>query len=216
MKKKHVILPAAAFILAGLSGCGNNGETAVQDRNTQITQPIGYYSNERHEANRNGKIVNSGDNDGPVVEILDHSLGAETVRQRNGFSRDDQNYHGHLGLNNERKPRTSYYVGYEGELVGNITNTVEGINNVNAARTVIHENAAIIGVVLEDDGQKKRTEAEIIDAVRVYTRDRPTKVLFGESQYNRLKVIDNDLREGGMREQIDLDMDNVLRSIQNR
>ncbi len=40
--------------------------------------PVGYYSNENHENNGgNAVLLDGADNDGPVTEIMDHSLGAE-------------------------------------------------------------------------------------------------------------------------------------------
>jgi len=64
----------------GLAGCGND-ESAVQDRNTERVQPFGYYSNENHENGGNVRILD--DNDGPITEMMDHSLGNERTNDSN-------------------------------------------------------------------------------------------------------------------------------------
>ena len=62
----------------GLTGCGNDDETALQDKQTERTTPVGYYSNEKHESNGGNAILLDGsDNDGPAIEIMDHTWGVE-------------------------------------------------------------------------------------------------------------------------------------------
>ena len=79
MSKKLVLLPITAALTFGLVGCNQNEAT---DRNqSNISQPFGYYSNENHNNGGNAKIYN--ENDGPLVEIMDHSFGEEGQRSRN-------------------------------------------------------------------------------------------------------------------------------------
>jgi spore cortex protein len=123
--KKQWLLPVAAVMSFGLTGCGN--DESAQDRYTDSAQPIGYYSNENHKGG-NARLLN--DNDGPLIEMMDHSVGDEdrdnraqkarvlqdrdkngapknpttplANRDKNFFERDnrfsetDVNYHGHL------------------------------------------------------------------------------------------------------------------------
>ena len=65
------------ILLVGLVGCGNGDQTA-KDGRTNEPLSVGYYSNENHE-NKGGNAVllDGADNDGPVTEIMDHSLGTE-------------------------------------------------------------------------------------------------------------------------------------------
>ncbi len=57
-------------------------ETA-KDGRTDATLSIGYYSNEKHE-NKGGNAVllDGADNDGPVTEIMDHSLGQNEYKSK--------------------------------------------------------------------------------------------------------------------------------------
>ncbi|WP_187118813.1 YhcN/YlaJ family sporulation lipoprotein [Bacillus marasmi] len=83
MNKKRFLIPVIGFLSIGLAGCGND-ESAVQDRNTKRVQPFGYYSNENHNNGGNVQILDENDNDGPLTEIMDHSLGTEGATGRNG------------------------------------------------------------------------------------------------------------------------------------
>jgi spore cortex protein len=69
------MIPLCAIMTVGLSGCaGNPNRVNVNDMNQN---PVGYYSNENH---RNGL---GSDNDGPITEWADHTLGAEGKIQNN-------------------------------------------------------------------------------------------------------------------------------------
>jgi spore cortex protein len=69
------MIPLTAVMLIGLTGCaGNNKNAGVNDNNQNFARPIGYYSNENHPNNGNGLMA---DNDGPLTELMDHTLGAE-------------------------------------------------------------------------------------------------------------------------------------------
>jgi len=62
-------------MLIGLAGCADNNRAGVNnDRNQNQARPMGYYSNENHPNGGNGLMT---DNDGPLTEMMDHSLGAE-------------------------------------------------------------------------------------------------------------------------------------------
>ena len=80
----HQILKKSSIVVGlmiGLTGCNTNDETALQDKRTERTTPIGYYSNENHEKSGNGGnaiILEGSDNDGPAVEIMDNTLGRES------------------------------------------------------------------------------------------------------------------------------------------
>lgn len=77
MSKKLVLLPITAALTFSLVGCSQDEAT---NGNQQISQPFGYYSNENHNGGGNARIYN--ENDGPLVEIMDHSLGEEGQRSR--------------------------------------------------------------------------------------------------------------------------------------
>ena len=65
------------ILLVSLVGCGKADQTAKNGR-TNEPLSVGYYSNENHENNGGNAILLDGaDNDGPITEMMDHSLGAE-------------------------------------------------------------------------------------------------------------------------------------------
>lgn len=72
-------------MMVGLSGCaGNQNRANVNDTNQNSLRPVGYYSNENH---RNGL---GSDNDGPIREWADHTLGAEGKIQNDQMRRQLQ------------------------------------------------------------------------------------------------------------------------------
>jgi spore cortex protein len=81
--KKQWMIPLSALLTIGLSGCATNDQ-AEGDKNHNAARPIGYYSNENHKNNRSGWPA---DNDGPVPELMDHSLGLERTNA-NSSSRE--------------------------------------------------------------------------------------------------------------------------------
>ncbi|MEW9107929.1 MAG: YhcN/YlaJ family sporulation lipoprotein [Cytobacillus gottheilii] len=217
MNKKRALIPFAALVSLGLTACGTNGDTAVQDRNTEVTQPMGYYSNEHHEDEDRGnaRLLTSNDNDGPIVEMMDHSLGEERGHQRDGtYSRADRNYHKHLG-DPVKTPRSSYYQSYDGSAAEKISKAASNVENVKDAQALLHENDIVIAALLENQNNDAETKKSIQQAVRPLTGDRSIHIVTNESQYHRIKVLNNDLKDGGMREQIDLDVENLFRDLNN-
>lgn len=217
------------IISLGLAGCGANDESAGQQRYTDRTQPIGYYSNEHHQnKGGNARILDGADNDGTLTEIMDHTLGEEGQYGRNNqqghtpqrvsdnrepylFSRDDANFHGHLGY--DKRASNSYYEAYNGEMVEKINQAAAGVNNVNDVQSVVNGNYVIIAANLNDASRKKATIADIKQAVQPFTNGKTTKIVTDSSTFNRLKVIDNDLRDGGPRDQLYLDVKNLFRNM---
>ncbi|MEH7343632.1 YhcN/YlaJ family sporulation lipoprotein [Bacillus sp. JJ1532] len=220
MNKKLFALPVAAIMSIGLAGCGlNDNETAVQDRNNKNVQPIGYYSSDnQRNGGGNARILDGVDNDGPVTEMMDNTInnGDRNYQrlQNDGFSRNDANYHGHLGFN-ERKPRSSYYEGYDGNFINQI-NQAARVNNVRDVESLVNGNDVLIAVNLADNDRKQETITKIQQAVSPYLNGKTAHIVTDSSTFNRIKVIDNDLREGGPRDQINLDTQNIFNSLKKR
>jgi spore cortex protein len=236
--------PLSALVFLGLTGCGGNDETAVQDERTQETTPIGYYSNENHEGNGGNPLLGGADNDGPVTEIADHSLGMERetnkrfmrtenkntpnnkqpLANRNINNTDsktatiggtDKNYHGHISNTNQRTFR-SYYTGYEGKFAERVKSAAEEVDNVNQARTIVDGNDVVIALDIKNNQQTDDTKKQVLQAVQRHTEGRTVHIVTNESQFNRIKAIDNDLRNGQAREQLHLDTKNLIRSLNDQ
>lgn len=222
MNKKLFAIPAAAILSIGLAGCGvNDNETAVQDRRNNTVQPVGYYSNDNDNGRNGGgnaRILDETDNDGPITEWMDQSLNDRDQHylrlQNNGFVRGDANYHGHLS-DNGRKPRSSYYEGYDGNFINKI-NGAAHVNNVRDVQSLVNGNEVLIAVNLADNDKKKETVAKVRKAVQPYLNGKKAHIVTDPTTYNRIKVIDNDLREGGPRDQINLDTKNIFNALKKR
>lgn len=221
LNRQLFAFPVAAIMSLGLVGCGiNDNKTAIQDRNNDTVQPVGYYSNENHRSNRGGnvQILDKTDNDGPVTEWMDHTLGNEGQHyrrlQNDGFSRKDVNYHSHLGFN-DRKPRSSYYEGYDGNFINQINHAAH-VNNVRDVQSLVSGNDVLIAVNIADNSRKQETIANIRQAVNPFLNGKNSRIVTDPATFNRIKRIDNDLRQGGPRDQINLDTENIFNSLKKR
>lgn len=228
MKIKHVILPFT-LLLVGLGACGNN-EGAQGGNHEKDPLPIGYYSNENHEeSGGNANWVNE-DNDGPLTEIMDHTISGEGQKGNmrgvgnnaapDGqfgdtlFSRSDMNYHGHLN-NNSGGARSQYYTAYDGNLSKKVNRAAASVENVADARSIVHGDKVLIGVVLKERTREDETKSAIKNAVGKHVKGKELTIVTNESTYSRIRTFDNDLREGGSADQLKNDIDDLFRSIRN-
>jgi spore cortex protein len=240
LNKKYLALPLSAVMAMNLTGCGNSDEATINTGDRNPAQPMGYYSNENH--NGNASIVD--DNDGPVTEIMDHTLGNErntntNIRRQlgdantdnptrplantdrnfyerdNRFSNGDANYHGHLNDNTSRT-KSSYYNAYEGELTEKIGQVTGSVPNVEDVRSVAYGSNVLIAVDLKDLSKEEQTKKDIKEGVQPYLRGRSVTVVTDEGTFSRIRNIDNDLRNGGPRDRIDMDLRNMFQNFKNQ
>ncbi|WP_066311671.1 YhcN/YlaJ family sporulation lipoprotein [Bacillus sp. FJAT-29814] len=74
MNKKRWMIPLSILLLAGAAGCANNNDHSTANDSNNNALPLGYYSNENHRTTNNGFLR---DNDGGLMEMMDHNLGDE-------------------------------------------------------------------------------------------------------------------------------------------
>ena len=210
----------STFLILTMVGCGTN-DNAAQKGDNDGTLPIGYYSNEKHDRKGGNVTFLEGDNDGPVIEIMDHTFGEEAKYERNNITpgekligRDDRNYHGHLAPNMQPKAinDSSQINMNESDKLNNV---VEKVNNVKEANTVVYNDNVVIGARLNKDNGVEETKKQILQAVNPYLDGRNVKLFTNESQYNRIKVISNDIRNKGSIDQQKQDLENLLNTRQN-
>jgi spore cortex protein len=201
LNRKFLAVPFAAILGLGLTGCGmgdNEGNTASEAGSR--TESLG--------ADMGGK-----DTDNPSRPLADYD---KSFYQRdNRFSRSDANYHGHLD-NNAREGRRSYYTAYEGQLSEKLGDKTSAVPNVEDARTVIYGSNILIAAVLADYSREEQTKQEIQKAVAPYLRGRNCTIVTDTGTFSRIRNIDNDLRDGGPREQIDLDIKDMFHSLRHQ
>ncbi|MBA4537177.1 spore cortex protein CoxA [Bacillus aquiflavi] len=187
MRKWCYSFSLTALVASSLAGCNMNDETAVQDeRYTDQTQPIGYYSNENHQQN-NSNFFN--DNDGPVIDMLDRTLGEDGNNSRtnirnnlNWFKRDhhyshaDANYHGHLNVD-----RTKHENAHVRELVNQIEKVTAETDNVKDIHSIAYgDEKVLISVVLFDQAKEKETKKKIKQRVNPFLNGKSIKVVIDE------------------------------------
>lgn len=211
----------STILLFTMTGCGTNDENAAQDKGNGGALPIGYYSNEKHDRNGGNARVLEGDNDGPATEIMDHTYGEEANDGKNEitpgkqlFGDDDRNYHGHLARN--ENPQYDFFrTEIDPDKANQITNIVQDVKNVEAAKTVVYKNHVVIGVRLKGSDRIEETRKNILEAVNPYLNGRNVKLFTNESQYNRIKVINNDLKSSAPKEEQEREIENLMKTNQN-
>ena len=210
-----------------------------RDNNVNRNNDVGYPIMLNGNDNDGPQVtINSHDNDGPLVELMDHSFGTKgqqnnmnqnTVRGNNQRAQEnnrqganiqsdfnnaligasDHNYHGHLATNRIPSGKTTYNRENEGNLSSRINQNVEKVDNVKAAETIIQDQNIIIGVLLERNDNVAETKRNIQEVIGSQARGRRVKVFTNQSQYNSIKVMNNDLKNGGPA----VDIENELRNI---
>ena len=96
-----------------------------------------------------------------------------------------------------------------------ITELVENVENVKEAKTVIHGNKVLVGVRLNNNDREEDTKRNIQQAVQNHLNGKRIYLLTNDSQFNRLKTIDQDLRNGGPKDDLNLDINNLIRMNNN-
>ncbi|MBS4173678.1 YhcN/YlaJ family sporulation lipoprotein [Bacillus sp. FJAT-49736] len=236
MQKKLFVAPISALLICGLTACAQD-KNAVNDRNVNRFQPVGYSTNDQ-------SIV---DHDGPLTELMDYSTGnVDYVKNNNrflpsGYPDDygphlgspmtqfdtnnttvnkerhlrDINYHGQFNTRNS-KARPSYYNGYEGRLSEAISNTAASVPNVTDARTIIDGKRVLIAVALKDENKDQATKRSVENAVLPYLNNRNYVVATNIGTYYRVRQLDNELRNGGPKDLVKLDADKMFESYKDK
>ena len=120
------------------------------------------------------------------------------------------NYHGHLANNRIPSGKTTYNRENEGNLSSRINQNVEKVDNVKAAETIIQDQNIIIGVLLERNDNVAETKRNIQEVIGSQARGRQVKVFTNQSQYNSIKVMNNDLKNGGPAADIENELRNIV------
>jgi spore cortex protein len=243
LNKRLFMVPLTAVMTLSLAAC-NTGEEEAQNKYTDSYEPLGYYSNEGHggdnrderdgpltemydhSVGREGQDIrhrkreylqvkdDKGNPRNPSAPLAEHDK--NFFEQDGRASHGDANYHGHLD-DNTRKANRSYYTAYEGDLAEKIGDVTGNVENVSDVRAVAYGTDVLIAVELQDHNIEKEeeTKTNIKKAVKPYLNGRSVKVVTDEGTFSRVRNIDNDLRDGGPFEGINLDIDNMFKAIKN-
>lgn len=234
MNKRMLFVPLASLLTVGLTACNGNDEAAVQDRNSDRGQPLGYYSNEK-----GNEIDVMDDREGAITEIFDHNFGKEGTaadnrkrmllqsRDENGnppnptvprsdrdqnffkkdnkYSRGDLNYHGHLSeQKGSGQARTYSNDDQDNRLGRKVGIAAESVDNVDKVRSVLFGRKVEITVAYKDKSLKKQTDKKIRKAVLPYIENRELRIIEDEGTLSRTRNIDYDRKNGNPRESINI------------
>jgi spore cortex protein len=226
--RKALGIPVSLAVVLLIAACSQ--KVSIPNNNTENSfQRVGYDTN-------GGKGI---DHDGPMMELLDYSTGsADHIYDNNFFLPSgnpneygkytsspekeysntiqnpylrDINYHGHLNDENSAA-RSSYYNAYEGRLAEDVTRATGSVPNIRVARTIVDRNTIIVSLVLKNQKKRDKTRREAEAAAAPYAKGRNLVVFTDTGTYYRVRSLDNDLRNGGPRDMVDLDVKDILKS----
>jgi spore cortex protein len=215
-------------LAGGLAACGSY-EGALDARYNDNARPIGYDTNENNREN-NGNAFIMNDNDGPVTEFLDRGAVnrrtdvnrremtnptvpyAESDRtffeRDNHFKRTDINYHGHLN-NMNAKTRSSYYNRYNGELAEKIALRAAKVEDIADARALVYRDSVLVAVDTSSR-DTQNLENKVKQAIAPYTKNKKVRIVSNPSMYQRVRVIDNNLRYGRPFDEMERDLQTIF------
>jgi spore cortex protein len=217
--------PFSLVLAVGLSGCSTN-ESA--NKSEEILSTNGYETNEKdslvRQINYNAPVPHLVD-DYNEAEIIQENLekndknptvprseyGTGILFQDRNYSQNDRNYHGH-----ESKPlkaKSSYYHAYEGELVEKLSNAAKKTNSVKDARALITQDEILVTVLLDDDNNAEIVKREVEKNIKPFSGKRKLHVVTDQGLYYRTMVLDNSLRDGGPRDQVILDTEDLFKNV---
>ncbi|MGV3467386.1 MAG: YhcN/YlaJ family sporulation lipoprotein [Heyndrickxia sp.] len=237
MQKKLFVAPISALLISGLAACAQD-KNAVNDQNVNRFQPVGYSTNDRNSTvdhdgpitelmdystgnvdhvKNNNRFLPSGypDDYGPHLKssMTQYNTNISTVNRERHLR--DINYHGHLNTRNS-KARPSYYNTYEGKLSEDISNAAATIPNVSDARTIIDGKRVLVAVAVKNEKKAKATKGKVEKAVLPYLSGRKYVITTNIGNYYRVRQLDNDLRNGGPKDLINLDADKMFENYKGK
>ncbi|WP_373367350.1 YhcN/YlaJ family sporulation lipoprotein [Thermaerobacillus caldiproteolyticus] len=218
-------------LAGGLAACANYADND-NTRYNDTTRPIGYYStdrlNDQYRYGRYGTNRENYDNayilngqSGPITDFL----GTDNNRTRipgltrfdtetpalplgDDFGDSDRNYHGHLNSMNA-KTHPSYYKHYDGRLAETVARRAATVKEVGDARALVYNDHVLVAITTNEK-DTNRVERLVSKAIVPYTKGKHVRVVSNPSMYNRVRVIDNNIRYGRPSEEIERDLKTIF------
>ena len=201
---------------------GNNGGNAIlldgADNDGPVTEIMDHtYGAEQNTNQKYVRVKNENNNNNQVnhVNPIVYPNSNFSGYEGNLYTREpliggsDQNYHGHLNSSNPAT-RQSYDNRNNGNTNEKVTQLVENVENVREAKTVIYGDKVLVGVLLNNNDREKDTRKDIRQAIQPYLNGKELHLLTSDHQFSVLTTIDNDLRNGGPKDQLNMDLNNLI------
>ncbi|MGM7636545.1 YhcN/YlaJ family sporulation lipoprotein [Bacillus sp. Hm123] len=109
----------------------------------------------------------------------------------------DINYHGNRGVK-PYKVKSSYYENYPGEFAEKLSKEAAKVRGVTDARAFINGKKIEVAVHLKEERRAEaKIKKDVEKAVAPYTDGYQVRVSTDRASYQKLRNLDNDLRDGG-------------------
>ena len=216
MQKNKLVAPILLTLSFGLTGCGVNDDQTADQNRLNSARPIGYYSNEQHEVNKDNRYTT--DNDGPITEIMDHTYGDEDNRKdvdvqnvnnrndvkiRNVNNRNDTREKANINDRDER-------VSYDTELAEKVSNAASKIDNVKNARSIVYGDNVLVALEVENAKNVEQTKAKVEDKLNDSLNGRDISVVTDKGIFTSIEGINRSIRNGQPQQTITNNIDNIF------
>jgi len=192
----------SAYLLLGLSvcltGCGISDEEA-NNKEVNNAKPMGYYSNEHHEKNHGGnaRILDEEDNDGPLVEMMDHALGEEG--QADAFTAENVNNDKQIRQNRQEEILTKENkttVAYDHPLARVIDEKAKSVKNVQDAHSLIYGDNVILAVQMYNKEKMAVTKKSLEKKLKPHIDNKKMSIVTDQGIFFGIEKINKQIREG--------------------
>ncbi|MFD0047882.1 YhcN/YlaJ family sporulation lipoprotein [Actinomycetes bacterium NPDC127524] len=214
--KKRWTMPLCMMLAAGIAGCsaGNvaeNGQkntdavrseknmTAKDNLARNISDRAPLFGSSGNKGNGLGNLGN------PAVPL---GYNSGNLDQENDFSTRDRNYHNHEGV--PQRTRSSYYTAYEGALVDSIVKKANSVQGVKDSRAIITRDRILVTLLVRNNQSPSDVKKDVRNKINKLSGKRELTVVSDQGLYYRVISLDNDLRDGGPRDMVLLDAQDLF------
>lgn len=211
-----------AYLLLGLSvcltGCGISDEEA-NNKEINNAKPMGYYSNEHHERNNGGnaRILDNEDNDGPLVEMMDHTLGEEGQTDISTVQNVNNHRQKRASINEEMTNRGNRMdVAYDNQLAKNIDQKSASVKNIKDAHSLVYGNNVVLAVQMYDQSEIDATKKRLEKKIKPYVDNKSISIVTDQGIFSGIEDINKKIREGQSNKTITNDIEDIFEQLNIR
>ncbi|GKU81417.1 YhcN/YlaJ family sporulation lipoprotein [Niallia sp. NCCP-28] len=201
-----------------LTGCGISDEEA-NNKEINNAKPMGYYSNEHHERNNGGnaRILDNEDNDGPLVEMMDHTLGEEGQTGASNVENVNDRRQTRAETKEEitnRGNRTN--VTYDNQLAKTIDQKSASVKNIKDAHSLVYGNNVLLAVQMYDKREMDATKKRLEKKITPYAGDKNISIITDQGIFSGIEEINKKIREGKPNKTITNNIEDIFEQLNIR
>lgn len=186
-KSKYILGPVLICGAIGLAGCGVNQNETADNNRLEATKPIGYYSNEQHETNH------AGDNDGPMTEMMDHTLGNENT---NKINTRNVNYRSDTAKDNQNQNENQDQNSVDSEMAQKAVSIAKDNKDVQDAQSIVYGNKVILALEVTNKENIDKTKKDVQNSLADTFKNKDISVITDRGIFTDIEDINKSIKNG--------------------